>query len=101
MEFSQHDFRGGNFFSLMKVDGNTATIVDHRNAIIDVNSHFDRVAMASQRFVDGVIDDFKNEMVETSLARVTDIHAWPFSNGFQAFQNLYVIGIVIGVLRGF
>jgi hypothetical protein len=57
--------------------------------------------MASQRFVDGVIDDFKNEMVETSLARVTDIHARPFSNGLQAFQNLYVIGIVIGVLRGF
>src|SRR6266550_1995491 len=63
VEFSQHYFSGGNFFGRMKVDGNTATVVDHRDAIIDVNGNFDVVAMTSQRLVDGVIDDFKNEMV--------------------------------------
>src|SRR5262245_44106222 len=78
----------------MDVNGNTAAIVDDRDAVIDVNGHFDRIAMTGKRFVDGVIDDFINKMVQTTLASVADIHSWSLVDRFQAFQNFYVVGVI-------
>src|SRR6266498_2549106 len=85
VELGEHDFGGGNVFSGMDVDGDAATIVDHRDAVIDVNGDFDRIAMSHERFIDGVINDFKNEMVQTPLTGIADVHARSFSDRLQAF----------------
>jgi hypothetical protein len=39
--------------------------------------------------------------MQTPLGRVADIHAWTFSNRLQPFQNFYVVGVVLGILRKF
>ena len=44
--------------------------------------------MPSQRFINGVIQDFKHHVVQSrTVLRVADIHTRPFANRFQAFQN--------------
>src|SRR5581483_2904237 len=101
VKFGQHDFGGGNVFGRMNVDGNAAAVVGYGDAVIDVNDDFDRVAVPGKRLVDRVIDDFIDQMVQTALAGVADVHPGPFSDGFKAFENFDVIGVVFGILRGF
>ena len=63
MKFGQHDFRGRNFFSRMDINGDAATVINHGDAVVDVNSNFDVIAMSGERFVDGVIDNFIDQMM--------------------------------------
>jgi hypothetical protein len=63
VQFGQYDFGRRNLFSRMDVNRNAATVIDHRDAIIDVNGDLNRVAMADKRFIDRVIDDFVDEMM--------------------------------------
>ena len=54
---------------------------------MDYNSY--RITVASQRFVDGVIDHLKHHVVQTcTIVGVTDIHPGAFPYGIQAFQDL-------------
>ena len=44
--------------------------------------------MAGERFIDGVIDDFIDHMMQAaSVIGVADIHARPLAHGIEAFQN--------------
>jgi len=53
--------------------------------------------MSGQRFVDRVVDHFVDEMMQTALAGVADIHAGPLAHRFQALQNFYVFGAIFCV----
>ena len=47
------------------------------------------VAVASQGFVDGVVHDFENQVVQAgAVRRITDVHAGALAHGLQAFQDL-------------
>ena len=49
-------------------------IVGHGDGIIDMNGDFDPGCVAGQRFIDGIIDHFVDQVVETLIARGPDIH---------------------------
>ena len=85
----------------MDIDRNAAAVVDHGDAVVDVNRDFDLVAVSGQRFVDGVVDNFENQMMQTPFAGVADVHAGPLSDRLQAFQNFDVVCFVFGVCGGF
>ena len=51
---------------------------------------------AGQSFVDAVIDDLIDEMMEAAFAGVADIHTGSDANRFQTFQNLNLLGSVTG-----
>ena len=55
----------------------------------------DLIAEAGERFVDGVIDDFIGEMVQTCGAGRADVHRRPFANRFETFENLDLVGRII------
>jgi hypothetical protein len=56
-----------------------------------MENDFQRLGVASEGFVDGVVDDFMDEVVRTAGVRV---HAWPAADRVQARQN-FDIGSVI------
>jgi hypothetical protein len=56
----------------------------------------DGVAIAGQRLVDRVVDDFVDEVVEATLAGRADVHAGPLADRFEALENRDVGG---GVAR--
>ena len=60
-------------------------VVNDGNGIIHVNENVDVVAKTDERFVDGVVNDFVNEMMQTAFTRVADIHRGPFANSLNAF----------------
>jgi hypothetical protein len=45
-------------------------------------------------FVDRIIQNFENQMVQTSLIRIPDEHARPFPDRLQAFQFVDLRGVV-------
>ena len=54
------------------------------------------VRVARQRFVDGVVDGFVDELVEAALGRVADVHARALANRLEAFEDLDLLaGIVL------
>lgn len=60
-----------------------------------MQSDGDRVAVARQRLVHRVVQDFLEHLVQTSLAVVANVHSRPFSDRFEAFEDLDLIGVVL------
>ena len=62
----------------MNIDRNAAAVVAHGDRAIDVDGHVDLVAKSGQMFVDRVIENFENHVMQTALIRVADVHAGRF-----------------------
>jgi len=57
----------------------------------------DDLAMAGQVLVDAVVDDFPHEVVQTRpIVDIANVHARPFADGLEAFENGDVLGTVAG-----
>ena len=102
VQLGHHDLRGGNLlaFDVHVVHGNAAAVVDDRDRIVDVNRDLDLVGVSGQRFVDRVVDDFVDQVVQSHLAGRADVHRRTQADGFHAFQNFDGIGGVIAVAVG-
>jgi hypothetical protein len=48
---------------LVKLHGNATAVIRYRDAVVDMDGHFDAITRAGQRLVDAVIDNLKHEMV--------------------------------------
>jgi hypothetical protein len=50
-------------------------------------------------FVDGVVEDFRNAVVQGALVGAADVHAGLFADGFEALE-FTELGSVVGVGAG-
>ena len=66
----------------LDADRNTASVVCNCNGIVAIDRHLDMVTVACEGFVDGIIDDFVNQMVKTSDRSCTDVHTRTLTDGF-------------------
>ena len=73
----EHDFQRRPAHFGMDVDGNAAAVVGHAEAAVVVDFHVDVVAKAGQGFIDAVVDQFVDEMMQPLGAGVADVHAGP------------------------
>ena len=89
----------GRFAELgVHVHGDAAAIVTDRHRVARlVQRHRDAVGVTVEVFIDGVIDDFPDQMVQSLLVRIADIHRWPFAHRLESFEDGDVFG---GVVRG-
>ena len=101
MELGKHDLKGGNTFTGHDVDRNTPSIVfdDYFIAMVEVDTHL--VAMTRKGLVNGVVDHFIHEVVESVRTSRTDVHAWAFSNCLQTFQDLDIRSRIVFLHCGF
>jgi hypothetical protein len=62
---------------------------DHADGVVGVDGDHDVVAVAGQRFVDGVVHHLEHQVVQAgAVGRVADVHAGALAHGLQAFQDL-------------
>ena len=79
----------------MDVDGNAATVVAHGDGLIRVDDDLHLRAMTGERLVDGVVDDFKNHVVQTgAVIGISDVHAGALAHRVKPLQNLDFAGVV-------
>src|SRR5439155_16356813 len=60
-----------------------------------VNRHVDLIAEAGERFVDRVVDDFVDEMMQPGRPRRSDVHRGTLANRLEALENLDLVGVVV------
>ena len=79
----------------MDLCGDAPAVVFYGNAVVDVEGDANVGAIADERFVYRVIDDLEDEMVETSLCGVPDVHTWSLPHGFETFENFNLVNSVV------
>src|ERR1041384_3096813 len=55
--------------------------------IVDVYEDFHAIAVARERFVDGIVYNLVNQMMQTELTGRADVHRRSLSHGLAAFKN--------------
>ena len=82
------------------VDGDAAAVVGDGDGVAGlVQRDGDGVGVAVEVFVDGVIDDFPDEVVQPLAVDAADVHRRPLADGLQAFEDGDVGGGVIAGWR--
>src|SRR3989475_1342811 len=99
MELGHYNFGGWNFFAVdvHGVDGNAAAVVDYGDRIVEVNCDFDLVSESGERFVDRVVHDFVNKMMQPKLTRRSDVHCRALADGFHPAEHFDRVGGIVAV----
>ena len=83
----EHDLGRGALLLRMLVDRDAATVVDDGDAVVGMQRQRDRVAVARERLVDGVVDHLVDEMVQASGAGRADVHARALAHRIETTQD--------------
>ncbi len=87
--------------SFVDVGGNAAAIVANGAGAVGVQHHIDAVGVTGQRFVDRIVDDFIDHVVQArAVVGVADVHARPLAHRVEALEHLDAVGVV-GIHIGF
>ena len=65
-----------------------------------MDRHIDFVGKSGEGFVDGVVDDFVNQMMQSHLAGRTDVHRGTFAHSLHAAEHFDGVGGVIAITAG-
>ena len=68
-----------------------------RDRVVEVNRDVDFGAEAGQRFVDRVVDDLVDEMMQSGRPRGADVHRRALADRLEAFEDLDALRAVIAV----
>ncbi len=77
-------------------DGDTPAVVGHGDRVVGVDRDVDTAAEAGKRLVDRVVDHLVDEVVQPPDPGGSDVHAGALADGFEAFQDGDVLGVVTG-----
>ena len=95
----QHDFQSTGTGLLVLLDGNAAAVVLDGATAVGLNPNDDFRAVSGQGLVDGVVQHFVDEMMQTADAAVADVHVRTLAHRVHAAQHLDIAGIILIVLR--
>src|SRR5208283_2921548 len=79
----------------MHFDRNSAPIVANGDRAVDMDSYIDARAKPGEMFVNRVIENLKNAVVQAALIRISNVHSGPFSNRLQALEFVNLRSAVI------
>ena len=86
VQVCEHQLDRRHFPFRMNIDRNAAAVVAHGHAAIDMHRYFYLVTKSGEMFVDRIVQDFENQVMQTALIRVADVHPGAFADRFQAFE---------------
>ena len=72
-------------------------VVDHGHAVVIVDDDINLAAVTRHGLIDAVVHDLVNQVVQSGNVNVSNIHGRPFTDRFQAFENLDVVFCIIVV----
>src|SRR6185312_4778305 len=71
--------------------GDATSIILNCYRAVGMDNDLHRIGIPGHYFINAVIDDFGNEVMQTTLVGCSNIHAGTHAHGFQAFENLNVL----------
>ena len=94
VQHGEDDLHTGDAEGGMGIDRHAAAVVPHAGGTVLMQGDGDLVREAVGGFVDRVVHDLPEEMVEAAGGSCSDIHAGTHADGFEAFQYLDVPGVI-------
>src|SRR5690625_256215 len=95
MEVRHDDLSRRHALFLMKVDRNAAPGIHHGDRAIASQDYRNGSAPTRQGLVDGVVDHFIYQMVQTGpVVRITDVHSRSLANRLQTPEHLDGLGAI-------
>jgi hypothetical protein len=91
VELGHDQLEGGDVLLGMEAYGDAAAVVLDPNDVVLLEDDEDVRAVAGEGLIDGVVDDFVDEVVEAIDARGPDIHAGALSDRLETFKYLNAI----------
>ena len=89
MQLGHDDLGRRHALALVEISRNTATVIAHTGRAVGMQRHQDFGTMAGEGFVDRVVDDLINHVVQArAVIGITDIHAWTFADSIKALEDL-------------
>ncbi len=85
---SVHDLQRRLARLLLNVHGNTTAIVRDLDHIALFDDHLNGVTIAGQCLVDGIVNNFIHQMMQTGCGCRSDIHTRAHTDGLQTLQHL-------------
>ena len=82
----QNQFHARQTRILVDVHRNAAPVIADGNRAVHMDRHFNVVAMAGEMFVHGIVQNFRDAMVQRALVRPADIHAGLLAHGLQPLK---------------
>ncbi|MPM27853.1 hypothetical protein SDC9_74368 [bioreactor metagenome] len=95
VELGKHDLHAGNARLFVNLHGNAAAVVGNGHGVVLMQRHGDFVGVAVGGFVDGVVDDFPEEVMQAALSRGADVHARTHANRVQPLHDFDFIYRVV------
>ena len=80
----------------MRIDGDAAAVIGDGQKSVGAEFHLDEGGMTCQRFVHGVVNDFREQVMQRLLIGAADIHAGPAPHRLQALEHFDVARGVAG-----
>jgi ribulose 1,5-bisphosphate synthetase/thiazole synthase len=89
VQHGEHNLDCGHLLAVdhLVVHRNAAAVVDDRNRVVHVNRHIDPSGVAAQSFVDRIIHDLVDEVVQTLLGGRADVHGGAQPYGRKTFEH--------------
>src|SRR5437763_15814462 len=99
MQFGHHDLGCGDLFAIKIhwLDGYAAAVIDYGDRIINMNRALNFVGMPSEGFVNRVVDDFIDQMMQSELASGANVQSRTLPDSFHPAENLHGIGVVVTI----
>lgn len=95
IECCQSEFDAGNSGFFVDIRRDPAAVVDDAHGIILLNGYRNIFTEAGKRFVYRVVYDFVDQVMESFVAVVPDIHPRTKPDMLDSFENLYIIGSIL------
>jgi len=94
VERGHHHLERRLLFLRVNIDRNAAAVVLHGDGAVRVDGDVDFVAHPGKSLIDGVVDDFINQVVQGFDIRTPNIHAGAAPDGLEALQYLDILGSI-------
>ena len=65
----------------MFIDRDTTTIILNSHGLIGMDSHRNRIGIASHHLIDTIINHLLNEVVQSTLVGRANVHTGAYTNG--------------------
>ena len=86
VQHGHDDLGGGDALLAVNVDRYAAAVVADGYRFVRMNGDHYAVAVAGQRFVNGVVHHLENHVMQpAAVIGIADIHSGPFANGVETF----------------
>src|SRR5690606_12104282 len=92
----RHDqFERGSSSFTMNVNGNAAAIVADGYAAVEIDLYLNIAAIAAERFINTVINQLIDQMVQSLRGGIADIHAGILPDMSSVAQYLYILPYIV------